>query len=192
MIFVLFQKIMEMDLAVFNYIQQNLKNPFLDILMPIITDLGNWTWFLITGWLALFILGGKRGRLVCITAIIAILVVDNLTSYVIKPFFGRVRPNVLLEMSSIGELSRAYSPSFPSNHAANIFTLAMILSWGYRKFLVLWFGIAVIVGFSRIYIGAHYPLDVIAGAIVGMSCAIFFIWLNNYILKHLKRRRILC
>jgi undecaprenyl-diphosphatase len=164
MIYALIQKIKEIDYQLFYFVQYNFRNSIFDKWMPIITDYHNWTWLIIIGWLALFFFGGKKGKIACIILIITILFADNLSSYVLKPFFGRLRPNDITSFS------------FPSNHAINIFALAMILSWYYRKSTLVFFTIACLVGFSRIYIGVHYPLDVAAGAIVGVTCATFFIW----------------
>lgn len=188
MIFRFIQSIIEIDTKAYHFVHDAIKNSFLDKWMPIVTDINNWKWLLIIGWLALFILGGKKGRLVCIIIIVTILLADNLTSYIIKPFFGRIRPNVLLEITTEGGQSRSYSLSFPSNHAANIFALAMVLSWYYRKLFLLWFTIAVIVGFSRVYVGVHYPLDVVAGALVGITCAICVILITNRVQQWFTKR----
>ena len=173
MISFLLQKIKEIDWQIFHLMSTTIKNPFLDKWMPIITNLENWIWLLVLGWVVLFIFGGRRGRLACIAVILAVLLADNFCSYVLKPYFGRVRPSVLLGLST------GVSCSFPSNHAANVFAMASVLSWYYRRFLVVWFTAAVIVGFSRIYIGVHFPTDVIGGATLGILCAGVVIWLIN-------------
>lgn len=171
------QKIKGIDLQLFQFINQTIKNPFLDKWMPIVTDTDNWIWLLALGWLALFIFGGKKGRLTCILLIVVVLFCDNLVSYVIKPFFGRVRPNVSLGLAS------SPSPSFPSNHAANSFAIAFVLSWYYIRLTPMWFLWACLVGFSRIYVGVHYPFDIIGGLVVGIACASLVIWICNNIMK---------
>jgi undecaprenyl-diphosphatase len=57
--------------------------------------------------------------------------------------------------------------SFPSNHAANMSGLAMVFSSIYSRYKYLFWMIAGIVMFSRVYIGVHYPLDVISGCLMG-------------------------
>ena len=64
--------------------------------------------------------------------------------------------------------------AFPSGHASRAFALATVLSAKYPKKGVLFFVTAATIGFSRIYIGVHYPLDVIAGAILGVSISLVF------------------
>jgi len=63
------------------------------------------------------------------------------------------------------------SYSFPSSHAVNIFAAAYFLSQPFKRLVPLFFGIAAIVAYSRIYIGIHYPLDVIGGAGIGLLIA---------------------
>lgn len=181
MISLLIQKIKEIDLQLFNFFNQTLKNPVFDRWIPIVGDYGNWFWLLIFGWLILFIFGGHKGRLVCILAIVTVLIADNLTSYILKPFFGRLRPNVSIE------LAHTVSPSFPSNHATNVFALAMVLGWYYRKLSPIWFIGAGIVGFSRVYTGVHYPFDIVGGAFVGIICALFVIWVSSRVKETIRR-----
>jgi undecaprenyl-diphosphatase len=65
--------------------------------------------------------------------------------------------------------------SFPSSHATNIFAAMAWLSLHYRRHLPLFMIIALLVSYSRIYVGVHYPLDVIGGACLGTSVAFLFI-----------------
>ena len=63
---------------------------------------------------------------------------------------------------------RSSSSSFPSNHASNVFALAAFFSYNYRKLMIPCFITAALIGYSRIYLGAHYPTDVLAGIALGM------------------------
>lgn len=181
MISILFQKFKGIDYQLFHFINQTIKNPFLDRWMPIVTNIDNWMWVLVLGWIALFIFGGKKGRLVCILAILTLLIADNLISYILKPFFNRPRPLVP------PELAHTVSPSFPSNHATNVFTLAMVLGWHYKRLSPICFIGAGIVGFSRVYTGVHYPFDIVGGAFVGIICALFVIWVSSRVKETIRR-----
>ena len=71
--------------------------------------------------------------------------------------------------------TRSASKSFPSNHAANTFSLAIIVSFFFPKFKKILFGLAFTISFSRIYIGVHYPFDIVFGIGLGI--------LSSYLVK---------
>ena len=185
------ENIIEIDKIIFVFISKTMKNTFFDIVMPVITDLGNWIWLFIAGWLVLFIFGGRRGKLACIAALAAVLIADNFNSYILKPFFGRVRPNILLEGKQLLKNATGHvpSPSFPSGHATNIFTAAMVYSKYYIRYSPICFLIAFLVGFSRIYVGVHYPLDIVGGAIFGILWALMIIWITNKVSSLINNNR---
>jgi undecaprenyl-diphosphatase len=63
-------------------------------------------------------------------------------------------------------------PSFPSGHAATSFAAATILSLAVPRLTPLWVLLAAAIAFSRVYVGVHYPLDIVGGAILGISIAL--------------------
>ena len=65
--------------------------------------------------------------------------------------------------------------SLPSGHTSTAFLSAVILSKFYKNYIVVFFVIAASIGFSRVYIGVHYPLDVIVGAITGSLVGIIMV-----------------
>jgi len=84
----------------------------------------------------------------------------------LKYSFNRERPDIIYKE----RLFRTrFTPSFPSGHTASSFAFATSLSSAYPKLRVLLFGYAIFSGFAQVYVGNHYPLDVLAGAILGYS-----------------------
>ena len=105
------------------------------------------------------------GRLV-----LAVLIAALVTNQGLKPAIQRERPFVgTPEVAVIGGLPS--DASFPSGHAANAFAGAFVLARMAPGGRVFWWLLAVAVAYSRVYLGVHYPLDVIAGGLVGVACA---------------------
>lgn len=153
------------DQAAFALIHTTLRTRLFDLLMPTLTD--TWTWVLPIAAIVLYTFaeGGKRGSLLLCSGIVLLLLADG-SSTALKSLFLRPRPyQSLADMNAI--LERAASSSFPSNHATNAFALAALLRSFHRKLVIPLFAIAAVVGYSRIYLGDHYPLDVLAGALLG-------------------------
>lgn len=84
----------------------------------------------------------------------------------LKRIVSRMRPYNRLE--NIEPLRREKDHSFPSGHTAAIFSTAVILNTYLPGAAAIFYGLAMLVGYSRVYIGVHYPSDVIAGSIVGV------------------------
>jgi len=138
-----------------------------------------------------FVLTWQKRTWPLILPLAVTLLLSDQSAYHIKHWVGRVRPShnlphVHLVLGAGGWLS------FPSNHAANSFATATLLGflripawkWSWRLLLVL----AGLVGYSRIYIGVHYPGDVLAGAILGTLIG-FVVWqLYRQTIKICQRR----
>ncbi|MBM4332891.1 MAG: phosphatase PAP2 family protein [Deltaproteobacteria bacterium] len=158
------------DTSLFRLINGQGQNYFLDWFMPFMTDLKNFTYVLIV--LSVWVLykGKKAGVVFLVFIGITLAITDQFSSRLLKEWLGRVRPCHVLEgVRMLTDCNTSYS--FPSSHAVNIFAAAFFLSQPLKKLSLLFFGIAAIVGYSRIYIGIHYPFDVIGGAGIGLLIA---------------------
>ena len=142
--------------------------------MPILTDLNYWRIPLTLMVILLFIFGKKRGWIAVILLIVGITLSDQICNSLIKPLVGRIRPcHVLENVHLLINCTRSFS--FPSSHATNIFTGTIILSFIYRKLRIALLFIATTVAYSRVYVGVHYPLDVLGGIVLGILCAMIII-----------------
>jgi undecaprenyl-diphosphatase len=92
---------------------------------------------------------------------------SDLLGATLKELIERDRPcHILANVKDIANCSNSFS--FPSNHAINTFTFATIVTLTYRKFGFLLYTLALLIGYSRVYLGVHYPTDVLAGIICGI------------------------
>jgi len=178
----------QIDHYLFVLINSKLANPVFDFLMPIITDGVIWRYPIGFAALLLFIFGGKKGRLAVLFGGILILLSDQTSSHILKPIFHRIRPcHVVEELRLLVGCSN--SVSFPSSHATNNFAAAVFFSSKYRRAAPYLFTIAVVVSYSRTYVGVHYPLDLVGGAILGMFCAFAVMGLELQVLPLFSKRK---
>jgi len=92
---------------------------------------------------------------------------------IIRWFYFRPRPFIALQVHQL--LEHSASSSFPSGHAAFFFALSAVIYFYNKKAGLLFFAASFLIGLARIFVGIHYPLDILAGALIG----IFFGWLAN-------------
>jgi len=184
----MFETMIRLDEAIFYAINDKLQCSFLDFLLPAATEFRFWAVPIILFLGGLVLRGDKEGRKVAVLLLLAFFMTDQLCSQVLKPLFNRPRP--FAELAGVRLLIEA-SPrySFPSNHASNIFGAAVIVSYYYRKASIYALAIALLVSFSRIYVGVHYPSDVLGGAVVGTACAFLVIWGEKLLSRKTEFRR---
>lgn len=160
------------DLALFRFINVTLANPVSDVVFPIVTDYDKQLPIriaLIATWLWLMTQGGKRGRTAGLLLIPLIIMSDQMSSSVIKPFIGRLRPCHALPPEEIHLLVGCGGFAFPSSHAVNNFAVATLLASYYPKLKAWLFAFASLIAISRVVVGVHYPADVLGGAIIGFT-----------------------
>ena len=171
-------KIVEIDKQVMVFLNKTISNPIFDIIMPIITN-QNFLVFsglMLVGYLAYY--GGKRGRITIAVLLIAATASDAICFQIIKPLVGRIRPSHEFYEYINLLVSKGGKYSFPSNHAANSFVFATVLSYFYDKKKTFLYILASAIAFSRVYVGVHYPLDIFFGSIIGyiISWIILSMW----------------
>jgi len=160
-------KIVEIDKKMMVFLNKTISNPIFDFIMPIITN-QNFLVFsslVLIGYLAYF--GGKRGRITIVVLLIAASFSDALCFQIIKPWVGRIRPSHEFYDYINLLVSKGGKYSFPSNHAANSFVFATVLSYFYDRNRIFLYILASTIAFSRVYVGVHYPMDIVFGSIIG-------------------------
>lgn len=185
----LLEKLLLWDQELFLYLN-GLHTDSLDPIMVWIS--GKLTWLPFYVVILLFIAWHFRKRTLIILVGIAltILFADQLASGLMKPLFGRLRPCHDPVLEGLVYLAKGCGGKygFVSSHAANTFGVAMFL-WLTFKDLYKWIAImfvwAAIVSYSRIYLGVHYPLDIIVGGAVGVGSAwIAYLLLEKVIFRN--------
>jgi undecaprenyl-diphosphatase len=174
------------DVAVFYFFNHNLSTPFLDKFFSLITNVNNWYIAYVILLFICFIKGGKRGKIAALLVILLIVVTDQLGHKVIKELIQRARPcNSLLD--ALTPLGCQGTYSFPSNHATNNFAAAVFFYILYPKLKWALFITASFVALSRVYLGLHYPSDILGGAVIGSSFGYIFaqtaLWIEKYLNK---------
>ncbi|MBX3022969.1 MAG: phosphatase PAP2 family protein [Bdellovibrionales bacterium] len=170
------ESLWNLDLAVLKFLNVTLASSFGDVFWDTITHLDRVPWFqfvvfpLLLAWLIYIYRGGVAKVLVAMT--IAIALTDTISYRVVKKAVDRPRPFNNPEISSwVRKVGHAHGPSFPSNHAANCFAGATVLSFYFRRRRYFFYSFAGLIALSRPALGVHYPSDVIAGAILGFTVA---------------------
>lgn len=132
----------------------------------------------------------KESLAVILCAGLTILLCDQISSGLLKPLVGRLRPShdpsIMDQLSFIGSF-RAGKYGFPSSHASNCFGLALLFSLLLRNKAATFclFTWASLCAYSRIYLGVHYPGDITVGMIIGLICG----WSCYKLLVYLKENR---
>ena len=176
------QLVIDFDVYIFYKINGGLQNSLFDILMPFVTNYRNWYFIILLTILLFIVRDWKKGLATILLVIIAVSISDFLNSHVVKFLFGRLRPCNKLPIETLNLIIGCpHNPSFPSSHASNIFALSTVLVYRYRRLLIPMAFITVLVCLSRVYLGLHYPSDVIAGGVCGVLYGSIVIFTYNQV-----------
>lgn len=168
-----------LDIRLFYLINSGTKNHIFDLLMPWLTEPKNWLPLIIPTVIGLLVWGGRKGRIAVIVIVVAVGLSDFISGKILKDLIGRLRPCNVLENVNLLVYCGKYS--FPSSHASNIIALAISGSYYFRKALIPLFTLAAVIGYSRIYVGVHYPLDILGGFVLGGIIASLVIYMEKRI-----------
>ncbi|MGC1244076.1 MAG: phosphatase PAP2 family protein [Chryseosolibacter sp.] len=189
------EQILELDKRLFLELNGSYHNPWLDQLMMFLSSTGAWL-PLYLFLLYLIIRHFKKDTWMVLLAIaFTIVLADQITSSLMKPFFERLRPTHDPEIERLVHIVNHYRGGkygFASSHAANTFgiaTLMWLLFKNYRPWIGLLFLWALAVGFTRIYLGVHFPGDILVGDIVGFFSALASYFLFVLLKQYMDNRR---
>jgi undecaprenyl-diphosphatase len=184
----------QLDTTFFLFLNTLFSTTILNYFFVAITDARFW---IIPGLFAaaLFVIKGRQYAVtVLCLAIITVAISDPVSSQIVKPIFNRHRPchpDTTIQGAHF-LLGFKNSGSFPSSHATNMFAQAMLFTLFYRARWPIFFGFASLIGFSRIYVGVHYPGDVLGGAVLGVTIGFmvyfFFTSIKQLMASRLERK----
>ena len=161
------------DLRILRLMNGGLENPIFDAVFPGLTDWAESPIGIACAaalWIWLAFACGAPGRFAAVLVLVTVAFTDWLNSEVVKSLFDRPRPcHTLDDLRVLVGCGRG--TSFPSSHAVNNAAAATVLAWHFPRRAWAPLGFAALIAFSRVYVGVHYPSDVLAGAALGVGLA---------------------
>ena len=179
------ETLLNLDGGFLLFLQESVRNPILDNIMIFITSLGNGGMIWIAATIVLLI--PKKTRKAGIMSAVALLGSLIINNNIVKNIVQRPRPFVTFTDLQI-IIPTPSEFSFPSGHTSSSFAAAAVFYTHLPKKLGLPAVIlAGLIGFSRLYVGVHYPTDVIAGVLMGILLSYLAEYLVNLFVKKLKK-----
>ena len=191
--------LLDLDRRLFLFLN-SLNHPNLDGFMLAATDMKFWIPFYLWFIYILFKKLEQKAWIALICIALTVLIADQTTSHLLKPLIQRLRPShdptlqglVHLVTQPAGNFYKGGLFGFPSSHAANAFGVAvflwLIIGRSYR-WTIIGFAVASILAYTRIYLGVHYPLDILTGMMIGIMSALFCRELYTRLDKMMEKRK---
>ena len=188
------EKILQIDQELLLFFN-GLHNPFFDVLMWWMTSI--WFWLPLLSVILWFMWKQYKKKIILILVFLAlsILFCDQISVF-IKNKVARLRPTHNMEISHYlhlhvyknGDVYKGGQYGFVSSHAANSFCIALLLIYFFKPInkRLRWLFILypLIFSYTRIYLGIHYPLGIISGAIVGLCCGFFVFFISKKLIRY--------
>ncbi|MBE7177783.1 MAG: phosphatase PAP2 family protein [Mucilaginibacter polytrichastri] len=177
------EHILELDRRLFYFINHDLANPVFDVLMPVFRN--KFTWiplYVLIAW-QLIRQFKRAGVLAIVLLALCFGAADQISAGIIKKQVQRVRPcnQPAMEAYVTERVDCGTGLSFPSSHATNHFAVAVFISIVFYQLWkpVLWISLAwaSLICFAQVYVGVHFPVDVLTGAVLGSLIGAFFAWI---------------
>ncbi|NLA15951.1 MAG: phosphatase PAP2 family protein [Bacteroidales bacterium] len=190
--------LVELDHALF-FTLNGAHCKFLDPIMKFLSNIYVWIpMYLILLGCLFYVFPRKKALFALLAVLLTFLVTDRLSASLLKEGVQRLRPSHMPGWEGTFRLLEGKGGlySFVSSHAANVFGLATVTGRLFRRkrysfFIFLW---ATLVSYSRIYVGKHFPLDVVCGALLGLITGLLVFWLYKWVIKkseqHAMHRRL--
>lgn len=170
------QHIVTADIGILYWIQENLRVSFLDMPMAFLSRLGDagLIWLII---IAVLLITPKyrRAGLTALLAIVFSLIICNL---ILKPLIHRARPYELYDYITV-LIKYPTDFSFPSGHVSSSFAVSVALTCSFKKKGVWFIILAALISFSRLYVGVHFPTDILAGIVTGIVSGLLAVFIVN-------------
>lgn len=159
---------------------QHIRSDVLDGFMIFISSLGN------SGaiWILLSIILLIKYRKIGLTCTLSLIIMQISGNIFLKNIINRVRPYIEYNVDIL--IKAPYGSSFPSGHTFSSFAVATAIFMWNKKWGIYAYVLAVLIGFSRLYLYVHYPSDVAAGAVLGVGVGVLSYIAVNYFYKYFK------
>jgi len=197
-----------MDQTLFHLINEQWTSSLLDLLMAALGNSEIWEPLLIAIGLSALLFGGFKGRAFVVCLVLSLLIAELFTG-ILKPVVDRHRPKQVQSVRMV-EMQRTHlkfmtlfkkptirfsdqsdrnqsGPSFPSGHMANNTVIAVYCTLFYRRGWLYWI-VAAAVGYSRIYLGAHWPSDILATLFLAIAEAFLMLALFDWTWRTVARK----